>query len=74
MGSIPRTDAKKIRDKINELAIDPRPRWTEKLKSHEAFRVAIGNYKAIYEVSEETQTISIVSVDHRRCVFRDLKH
>jgi mRNA interferase RelE/StbE len=72
MGSIPRTDAEKIRDKIKELAIEPRPRWTEKLKGYEAFRIAIGNYRVIYEMSEETKTISIINIDHRRSVFRDL--
>jgi mRNA interferase RelE/StbE len=73
MVGIPRTDAEKIRDKIKELAIDPHPRWTEKLKGHEALRIAIGHYRVIYEVSEETKTISIVTIDHRKCVFRDLR-
>ena len=70
LGSIPKTDAEKIRDKIKELVLDPRPRWIEKLRGHEAFRIAIGNYRAIYEVSEETKTISIVSIDHRKCVYK----
>lgn len=72
IANIPKSDADKIRCRIKELMLDPRPRWIEKLKGYQAYRMAVGNYRIIFEITDETQTISIVTIDHRRCVYRNL--
>lgn len=71
MSQIPKTDLERIRCKMKELAENPRPRWIKKLKGHQAFRVAVGDYRIIFEISDADNLISIITVDHRKCVYRD---
>ncbi len=61
-----------VRDRLLRLREDPRPRGYLKLKGDEGYRVRIGDHRAIYDIDDEAQTVTILRVKHRRDVCRDL--
>ena len=67
---IPQYDLKRIIEKIKELANDPRPRWTEKVKSTDLLRMPVGDYRVLYKVDDNRRLILIHDIDHRKDVYR----
>jgi mRNA interferase RelE/StbE len=53
------------------LAIDPRPAGSIKLTGHDAYRVRTGQLRVIYEVNDQTVTVTVVKVGDRRDVYRN---
>jgi mRNA interferase RelE/StbE len=68
--SIPRKDLKKILDRIQLLAEDPRPAGCEKLTGRERYRVRQGRYRIVYSIQDNELTIWVVKVGHRKDVYR----
>lgn len=59
---------------IESLAVDPRPRQAAKLTgSLSSYRVRVGNYRVLYEVSDGRQTVTVFAAGHRRDVYRSLR-
>jgi mRNA interferase RelE/StbE len=66
-------NASRILPKIEELATDPFPPQSIKLKgSEQLYRVRVGDYRIVYAVDAEASRILIYHVRHRREVYRDL--
>jgi mRNA interferase RelE/StbE len=63
-------DRRRIIDRIERLASDPRPPGSEKLTGSEHYRVRQGQYRIIYSVEDDILLIEIVKVGHRRDVYR----
>lgn len=60
----------KVLDAIVDLADEPRPHGSRKLVGEEiAWRIRVGDYRVIYEILDETLTITIVRAAHRREVY-----
>ena len=57
-------------ERIEELSSDPRPRGCEKLTGGSRFRVRQGAYRVLYEVDDQTRTVTVVKIGHRRDVYR----
>ena len=72
LGSIPKRDSQRIAVVINQLANDPRPRWSLKLKGHSAYRIAVGDYRVIFEVSDEKNLVEVLKIADRKSAYRDL--
>jgi mRNA interferase RelE/StbE len=68
--SIPKKDLKKILDRIEMLAEDPRPAGSEKLTGHERYRVRQGLYRIVYSIQDDELTVWVVKVGHRKDVYR----
>lgn len=68
--SIPKTDLKRILDRIKSLADDPRPAGCEKLTGQERYRVRQGLYRIIYSIQDYELTVWVVKVGHRKDVYR----
>ncbi|MFY9369264.1 MAG: type II toxin-antitoxin system RelE/ParE family toxin [Desulfomonilia bacterium] len=68
--SIPRKDLKKILDRIQLLAEDPRPAGCEKLTGRERYRVRQGRYRIVYSIQDNELTIWVVKVGHRKDAYR----
>ena len=68
--SIPKKDLKRILDRIDMLAEDPRPPASEKLSGLERYRVRQGQYRIVYSIQEKELTVWIVKVGHRKEVYR----
>ena len=68
---IPRSDLLRVRDKIRDLAHDPRPHGVEKLDVN-LYRIRQGNYRIIYKIYDKKLLVLVLTVEHRREVYRNL--
>lgn len=66
---IPKADVKRIIDRIDALADDPRGPGCEKLSGQERYRVRQGVYRIIYEIVDERLVVTVVKVGHRGQVY-----
>lgn len=57
---------------IQSLANEPRPIGVKKLSGEkDIYRVRVGNYRVLYRIIDKVLVVVIVSVGHRREVYRD---
>jgi mRNA interferase RelE/StbE len=63
---LPKQDVKRIMDRIQSLADDPRPAGCEKLSNQERYRVRQGVYRIIYEIDDVRVVVLVVMIGHRR--------
>lgn len=55
---------------LRSLAFDPRPRGSKKLTGERSkYRIRIGDFRAIYEVSDSEMLIIVYKIRHRREVY-----
>ena len=67
---IPRTDLKKILQRIRLLSMEPRPVGCEKMTGQERYRLRQGRYRIVYSIQDDYLTVWIVKVAHRKDVYR----
>jgi mRNA interferase RelE/StbE len=67
---IPKKDLKKILERIEALAEDPRPPGCEKLTGQQRYRLRQGRYRILYSVQDDELTVWIVKVGHRKDIYR----
>ncbi len=65
-----KNDLKKLLDRIQGLADDPRPPGCEKLTGQERYRLRQGRYRILYSIQDDELSIWIVKVGHRKDVYR----
>jgi len=70
LSAIPKNDLKKVLDRIQGLADDPRPPGCEKLTGQERYRLRQGRYRILYSIQDDELSIWIVKVGHRKDVYR----
>ena len=64
-------DATRIDAKILSLADNPKPSGAEKLKGRDgSLRVRVGDYRIIYEILDRELVVIVVTIGHRREVYR----
>ena len=65
--------ALRISTQIKTLAEAPRPARAIKLHgSKDAWRIRIGDYRVIYNIDDHARMVDILTVRHRKDVYRDL--
>ena len=69
--AIPKDDLQKIIKRIQDLALNPRPAGSQKLSHSENYRVRQGDYRIVYVIYGDVQTVEIYKIGHRREVYRD---
>jgi mRNA interferase RelE/StbE len=67
---IPKSDLKKILQRIKTLAEDPRPSGCEKLTGQDRYRVRQGRYRIVYSIRDQELTIWVVKVGQRKDIYR----
>jgi len=67
---LPRGTYERVRDAIFALAENPRPHGCKKLAGRDGWRIRVGDYRAIYEVDDKQQSVTVFHVGHRRDVYR----
>ena len=67
---LPADISDRILERLTALEANPRPADVKKLKGRLAWRIRIGNYRAIYEINDHAHQIILVTVAHRREVYR----
>ena len=61
----------RIAQVFDVLAEDPRPRGATKLAGYERrYRQRVGDYRIVYEIVDDTRSVLIALIRHRRDVYR----
>ncbi|HEX9962232.1 MAG TPA: type II toxin-antitoxin system RelE/ParE family toxin [Pyrinomonadaceae bacterium] len=60
----------RIFSKIEALSIEPRPDGCRKLQGFtNLWRIRIGDYRVVYSIDDNNETIDIIAVRHRRKAY-----
>ncbi len=66
-------DRRAVVRKIEELARQPRPDGSVKLKgSQDLFRVRCGEVRVVYQLQKQVLVVIVIRVGHRREVYKNL--
>jgi mRNA interferase RelE/StbE len=63
-------DRRRLVERINKLADDPRPFGSEKISGQEKYRVRQGRYRILYAIEDQDLVVQVVKVGHRKDIFR----
>jgi len=61
---------KRIVKRLISLKDNPRPHGTKKLHGREGYRIRVGEYRILYIINETKKKVEIVSIGHRKEVYR----
>jgi mRNA interferase RelE/StbE len=67
---IPKANLRRIVERMQRLAVEPRPPGCEKLFEENIYRVRQGDYRILYSVDDEKRVIEVIKIGHRREVYR----
>ena len=62
--------ATRVLDALATLETHPRPSGCKKLRGQKAWRIRVGDYRVIYEIHDKRLLVMVVTVGHRRDVYR----
>jgi mRNA interferase RelE/StbE len=69
LSKLPHAIATRIEDKLMKMEQDPRPPGCKKSKGCYAWRIRIGDYRAINEIHDGQLIITVITIGHRRDVY-----
>lgn len=61
--------AEPLIEAIQNLASEPRPHGYIKLRGREGYRIRKGDYRIIYDIIDNTLTIEIIALGHRKDIY-----
>jgi len=67
---IPRKDLARVIAKIRALEANPRPEGCRKLSIRERYRIRQGDYRIVYEISDEEKEVYVYKIGHRSDVYQ----
>ena len=71
LDALPPQIASRVEQHIEALPADPRPFGVKKLKGYtDTYRVRVGSYRIIYSIDDRTQTVTLLTIDNRKDVYR----
>lgn len=68
--AIPKTDLRRITERLRGLRSKPRPPGCEKLSGQDHYRIRQGDYRTVYAIDDDARVVTLVKVGHRRDVYR----
>lgn len=70
LASLPVEVFRRIRHAIRQLSSEPRPPGSRKLTGRSGWRIRVGAYRVVYEISDAAASVTVLHVGHRRDVYR----
>jgi len=70
LNRLPDDIASRILARLVGLETNPRPADVKKLKGRDAWRIRVGDYRVIYEIHDRLLQIIVITVGHRRGIYR----
>ncbi len=67
---LPEKIADRVLARLVELETNPRPADAKKLKGRNAWRIRVGDYRVIYKIHGRVLQILVITVGHRREIYR----
>ena len=69
---LPRDMQRRILERLDELATNPRPDNVVKMAgSEDLWRIRVGDYRIVYEIHDREITVYVLAIGHRREVYRE---
>jgi mRNA interferase RelE/StbE len=68
--ALPPKDLKRVMERLQALAIQPRPHGCEKMVGEERYRIRQGDWRVVYSVDDTLKAVTIFKIGHRREVYR----
>jgi mRNA interferase RelE/StbE len=73
MEALPASIVQRVFPKIESLGENPRPHGVKKIEGEEnMYRIRVGNYRVIYEISDKYKKVDIAHIRHRSEAYRNL--
>jgi mRNA interferase RelE/StbE len=69
LANLPSDARNRISTAIRALADNPRPVGCRKLTGRQEWRIRIGDYRALYDIDDEQQSVTVFHVGHRRDIY-----
>lgn len=69
---LPRSVFLRVQTTLASLRKDPFPSGHKKLEGYDLYRLRIGNYRIVYEVTTKIRIIVIIRIGHRKDIYRTL--
>ena len=70
LAKIPASDYKKVKQAILDLAQNPRPPGSKRLKGPPGWRIRQGDYRVIYEIRDDQLIVIVLDVGNRKDIYR----
>ena len=67
---LPDKIAERILEALEGMENQPRPTGCKKLRGENAWRIRVSNYRVIYEIHDKVLQVMVVTIGHRREVYR----
>jgi len=67
---LPDKEVKKISIRLMQLKDNPRPIGVQKLSDQEGYRIRSGKYRILFEVNDESGSVFIYRIKHRKEVYK----
>lgn len=68
--AIPPEMTLRIDARVQALRHDPHPAQSQRLKGSPNFRLRVGDYRVIYTVDDAAELVMVLTIGHRRDVYR----
>lgn len=69
---LPKPAIRRVLAAVEELAADPRPPGSGKVKGHALWKRRVGPYRIVYAIDEERHEVALYRIGHRKDVYWDL--
>ena len=70
LSKLPKKLQLRIQGVITVLASNPLPPVASKLHGQDSYRIRVSDYRIVYEIHDNILTVKVISVGHRREVYR----
>jgi mRNA interferase RelE/StbE len=70
LDNLPTKTHDKVINILLSLKENPSPHNSKKLRGREGYRIRVGDYRILYLIDESDKNIEIISVAHRKEVYR----
>jgi len=70
LGTLPKKVQRRIQGVIHTLGSNPLPPVAVKLVGRDGYRIRVSDYRIVYTIHKNVLTVVIVSIGHRREVYR----
>ena len=70
LARLPTETYERLRAAIHSLAEDPRPPGCRKLTGREGWRIRVGDFRVIFEIEDDLNSVTVLHIGHRRDVYR----
>ncbi len=69
LARLPSNDYQRLCQHIEKLSSQPRPYGGKKLIARPGWRIRVGRYRVIYDISDRDKKVVILHVGHRKDVY-----